>query len=78
MNVRAKFVCTEVTKRKGWDKVNPFVYDAEFTIVHGDSEENKKFFAATPCGNLKLTTLSMDTFEVGNEYYLDIIPAMDV
>ena len=40
----------------------------------GESEENKAFWAATPAGKLELTSILHDAFEVGRDYYLDIIP----
>lgn len=71
--VRCKFTCTGVTKRKGWPNGPDFVYDAEFSAVHGQgSEENATFFAATPLGTLKLSTVRADHFEVGRDYYLDL------
>jgi hypothetical protein len=36
------------------------------------SEENQSFFAATPNGDLSVTGVKDDLFEVGKEYYLDI------
>lgn len=71
---RAKFQCTAVTKRKGWSGA-PFVYEAEFSAVMGDSEENKAFFAASPSGNIKLGTVRSDHFEVGKSYYVDFTEA---
>lgn len=71
--IRCKFYCEKVSKRVGWNG-QPFVYEAEFAVVMGDSEENKKFFAATPCGRLTIGTLSIDTFEPGQHYYLDLTP----
>lgn len=47
---RAKFTCTEVSKRKGWGE-NEFHYAAKFSAVIGNSDENKIFFAATPSGS---------------------------
>ena len=67
---RCKFVCNKVTKQLGFNG-HPFVYGAEFGVVYGNSEENKKFFAATPSGNLTVGTAAQDVFEVGKEYYLD-------
>ena len=70
---RCKFTCETVTKRKGWNGY-PICYDYEFRTVTGDSEENKAFWAATPGGSLKVTGTQGDWFEVGKDYYLDIIP----
>jgi hypothetical protein len=76
MSVRAKFRCSGITKREHWDKSQAaFTYDAEFHAVTGGSEENKAFFAATPTGNLKLSTVRADLFEPGKDYYLDFTPA---
>lgn len=70
---RCKFKCTEVTKRTGWADI-PFIHDAKFQAVTEGSEDNKKFFAATPSGNLHVGTVREGTFEAGKEYYLDITP----
>lgn len=69
--VKCRFRCDSVTKRKGWTKEIPFTYDAEFSVVCADTEENKKFFAATPSGNIKVATINQDVFEVGKEYNVD-------
>lgn len=73
--VRAKFACNRVTKYKhGWggvEQTSPFHYNYEFGAVSSGSEENKKFFAATPSGEIKLSALRDDLFEVGKEYYID-------
>jgi hypothetical protein len=69
--VRAKFVCNSVTKFKsGWGEY-PFHFNYNFGVVSSDSDENKKFFAATPSGKVELSALNADLFEVGREYYLD-------
>lgn len=70
MNTRTKFTCVGITKRTGWGE-HEFLYDAEFQVVTSDSEENKKFFAATPSGNIKVGTVKADHFEVGKTYYVD-------
>lgn len=55
---------------------------AEFRAVSGDSEENKKFFAATPNGEFKVglseaaaKSLGLDQGKIGSEFYFDITPA---
>lgn len=78
-NVRAKFFCQSVTKYKhGWGGDQPpFHYNYRFQAVSSGSEENKKFFAATPSGQVELSALRDDLFEVGKEYYLDFSPAAE-
>jgi hypothetical protein len=76
---RCKFKCTGVTKSLGWNpkEHGDFLYAAEFTAVTDNSPENKQFFAATPAGSLKVSTVRQDVFQPGKFYYLDIteIPA---
>jgi hypothetical protein len=43
--------------------------------VSSGSEENKKFFAATPSGIIELSALKEDLFEVGKEYYVTFSPS---
>ena len=71
---RCKFHCSSVTKtsyRQG-DGSEKMLYTADFFAVTEGSEENKKFFAWTPSGSLKLGTYKEDLFQPGGEYYLDI------
>lgn len=77
MNVRAKFSCTSVTKQMG-GKYNSegkyesgVVYDYKFSAVTGGTDENKSFFASTPSGQISLSAVRDDLFEIGKEYYLD-------
>lgn len=70
--VRSKFVCTSVTKSKHWDGSGRFLFTAKFTPVTSGSDENKKFFDATPSGLLELGTFKEDHFEPGKAYYLDL------
>ena len=72
MQTRAKFKCHAVTQSDWGNGV--FVFAAEFSAVCGDSEENKKFFAATPSGNIKIQTMRDNYFEPGKEYYVDFTP----
>lgn len=76
MDVRAKFKCQSVRKTyttiwNGNEHSQGFLYDFEFGVVNGDSEENKQFFASTPSGSIKLASVRDDLFEPGKEYYLD-------
>jgi len=77
--IRAKFKCISERKFEGWkvqgeDKI-PFYFDFEFQAVTSGSEENKRFFAATPSGKINLSTINSGMFEVGREYYIDFTPA---
>lgn len=72
--VRSKFVCQSKRQYVGWG-TNPFLYEYSFTPVSVGSDENKRFFAATPNGELKLSTVTDDQFVPGREYYLDLCPA---
>lgn len=68
--MRAKFKCTEVSKKEGWG-VNPILYSAKLSVVYNGSPENESFFAATPGGSIELSTVAKDHFEVGKFYYVD-------
>lgn len=80
--MRCKVKCVSVTKRLDtcWDPISQksgerFVYDAKFYPVSGGSEENKRFFASTPSGNIELSTIREDEFVPGKEYYIDFLCA---
>jgi hypothetical protein len=81
--VRAKFTCVEIKKYMGgtYDDSGKYVkgtlYNYRFNPVVGDSEENKKFFSATPSGLIELHSIRGDFFELGEEYYLDFTPALE-
>lgn len=71
---RAKFTCTEVSKRTGWGE-NKFLFAAKFNAVIGNNDENKAFFAATPSGVIEISTVKEDHFEVGKNYFVDFTVA---
>ncbi|MEN6623602.1 MAG: hypothetical protein ABFD50_18910 [Smithella sp.] len=74
--VRAKFKCTSEKKMESWDKQkSPFFYEYEFSVVCSGNEENKKFFASTPGGTVKITAIAESLFVPGKEYYLDFLSA---
>jgi hypothetical protein len=59
--------------------------NVKFTPVSSGSEENKKFYAATPSGSIEFTVsetaaknLNLDVASIGSEFYVDIIPANPV
>lgn len=70
-NVRAKFVCRSVlTDTAG----------ATITLapVSDGSEENKRFFKYTPCGEIKMGTINPEAaaqFVPGKSYYVDFTVA---
>lgn len=54
----------------------------KFQPVQGGSEENRKFYALTPSGNIEFTvselaaqSLGLDQGKIGSEFYVDITPA---
>lgn len=74
MTVRAKFKVTSTTQREHWDSQKGRIHEIELQPVIGGSQENEKFYAATPGGMVKLQTVSHEAgqqFELGAEYYLD-------
>lgn len=67
MSVRCKFVCSF---KEG--------QSVHFSPVYSGSEENQKFFQATPGGQIAFYTVNqsaLDQFEQGKEYYVDFSPA---
>lgn len=69
--VRCKFRCYAVEKKLGWGE-HQFHYAAKFQAVTGGSPENESFFASTPAGSLEVSTLKVDMFEPGKDYYLEL------
>lgn len=55
-HTRAKFKCVEISKREGWGGV-AIHHAAKLHVVHGDSEENKQFFASSPTGSIEISTV---------------------
>ncbi len=77
--VRCKFRCNSVSKRlDNYGKEKRFLYTYEFSAVYEGSEENKRFFAYTPSGQLNVGALKDDLFEPGKEYYIDVTEAVPV
>ena len=72
MITRCKFTCQSVKKKTDWRDKSRFLYEAEFSIVYESTEENKKFFDATPSGSFNISTYKEDVFTPGKDYYLDI------
>lgn len=77
MTVRAKFTVQSITRQKGWNGV-PEVQAIKLVPVTQGSEEDKKFYAATPGGSVDLQVVNAETgtyFELGQAYYLDFTKA---
>lgn len=87
MSVRAKFRVYNITPPVttqvwvGQEDGQPVYEDKEIVNISMapvtssvDNEENSKFFASTPSGNINLGTVNMDAaneFVIGQDYYLD-------
>ena len=79
MNVRAKFVYSKY--ETNLDHTGKEIRTMHFHAVSGGSEENKRFFAYSPYGEIKLSCVNpavWQAFELGKEYYLDFSAATPV
>lgn len=77
MSVRAKFKCHTITEREGWNGVK-LVRDVKLIPVTSGSDENKRFYAATPGGSVEIACANAEAaaqFVIGREYYVDFTPA---
>lgn len=69
--VRSKFKCTTKTQFEHG------TFEVKFSPVYGDSPENKRFWEATPNGEIRYTGLKKevaDLYDVGKTYYFDSTP----
>ena len=76
--VRAKFRCMSVEEVEGYDGTNR--WNVRFCPVSGTSEENERFWSATPDGLIELRVVNkdaVDEFKVGGEYYVDFQQAAE-
>lgn len=73
MNIRAKMQVAYKNKSQ-WNAAN---WQVRLQAVTDGSEENKKFFAATPSGYVEVwvNEAVADQFQEGAEYYIDFVPA---
>ncbi len=77
--IRCKFLCNGINETLQYVRdpetntsgLKP-VFTASLNVVTGQSEENKKFFLSTPCGELKVGLHADKEFIVGKEYFVDI------
>ncbi len=91
MPVRAKFKVNRIeralssTQTGVNEKGNPIyglveVQTIVMNVVTSGSEDNQKFFASTPSGEIKLGTINVEAaaqFELNKEYYIDFTAASD-
>lgn len=75
--VRAKFECKSITLQQDWRDRSKKLHTVRLEPVTSDSEENAKFWAATPGGAIELTCIdpAAAQFELGKQYYVDFTPA---
>lgn len=79
--VRAKFYVSRIEKTKygyapNQQEMTTVVLQPVFSNEEGS--ENKKFWDATPQGEVKLGTINLEAanhFELGAEYYIDFVKA---
>ena len=73
--IRAKSRLTEQKNSAGWGDGKPAILASLlFVPVGDDTEENKKFWDATPSGRIEMDVLNpeaIEGFEVMKEYYVD-------
>lgn len=85
-NVRAKFKTQRIERSlqsvvtgkdergtKVWGMAE--VHTTVLTPVSSGSTENEMFYASTPSGEIKLTSIHPGLFELGKDYYVDFTPA---
>ncbi len=77
---RAKFIVQKIERelRTVWTHGNSQmkeVHTVQMFPVAANSEENAKFFASTPCGEIKIGVIDPGLFELGKEYYVDFTEA---
>ena len=84
MGVRAKFLLVEWKNSAGSRLVDgkwkpTIMTSLVFQPVAGDTEENKKFWDATPLGRIELSIVNPEAikeFEILKEYYVDFTLAL--
>jgi hypothetical protein len=80
MTTRAKFKVQSITRTASWSGPGE-LHTIELNPVTSGSEENKRFFAATPGGSIKLSVVPAsvgEQFAIGQEFYVDFTPASTV
>lgn len=75
--VRAKFKVQSIKRSSGWGG-NKEVQTIELVPVTGGSDENTRFYAATPGGKIELSVVRAEVgnrFDIGDEFYVDFTKA---
>lgn len=82
MSVRAKFKVARHETSLGWNsetnRNDAKIGTVKLFPVTGDSDENKRFYQATPGGSIELSTVNtavLDMLPLGAEVYVDFTPA---
>lgn len=77
MTVRAKFRVQSITETKHWESAKGNLFTIQMNPVSSGSDENKRFFEATPSGEIKMAVQNEvgKRFPVGAEFYVDFTPA---
>jgi len=75
MSVKAKFKVDAIERTKYSEKE---LQTIKLSPVTSGSDENKQFWAFTPCGSITLGMVNAEAasqFELGAEYYVDFTKA---
>ena len=83
MTTRAKFAVSSITRTLGYKYIDGKSIEQEVQTIAlrpcaATSEENKRFFASTPTGEIQLGIVNLEAarlFELNKEYYVDFTPA---
>jgi hypothetical protein len=76
--VIAKFKVDKVERALDWSDKTRELQTICLSPVTSGSEENKRFYAYTPSGQINLGTVNAEAaamFELGKEYYVTFTPA---
>lgn len=74
MTVRAKFKVQSITTSAHWQSDKGHIGTVKLVPVMGGSEENKRFYEASPSGQIELGTINqaaLEQFVIGKEFYVD-------
>ena len=78
MSVRAKFKVTEITEHAYGEKLMKTIKLQPVYKSNDPEDENSKFWAVSPNGEIRLGTINMDAaaqFAINAEYYVDFVRA---